>query len=100
MPTSVAAKSSTPGMSRYRRSAGTASDLGSTNQPSARQAIASGTFSANVARQPPTAMSRPPRVGPITAMVCVATDSTVSTPAGRSCPVRRPSSRMSVIAAG
>ena len=55
---------------------------------------------ANVARQPPTEISRPPSVGPMTAIVWVVTDSAVSTPAGLAMPVRRASLRMRYIAAG
>jgi hypothetical protein len=57
-------------------------------------------FTARVARQPPARMSRPPRVGPITAIVWFATASTVRTPLGLSCPVRVDSLRMRYIADG
>ena len=74
--------------------------LGSRSSPSSTAATASGTFSANVVRQPPSPISRPPSSGPITAMVWLATARAVSTPPGLSCPVRLASLRSSAIAAG
>ncbi len=62
---------------------------GSSSMPSTRQATASGMLTAKIARQPAAPMSRPPKVGPITTMVCAETASTVSTPPGRSTPERR-----------
>ncbi len=57
-------------------------------------------FTTNTARQPATPRSSPPRLGPTTAIVDVAIDSTVSTPSGLSVPVRSASPRISAIAAG
>ena len=68
--------------------------------PSTRQAIDSGRLMANVARQPPSSISRPPSVGPITMVVWVAMLSALSTPAGLRTPVRRPSLRIRCMLAG
>ena len=83
---------------RSRRSTG--GPFGRRRAPSTRQASASGRLTAKVARQPPRPISRPPRVGPMTATVWVDTASTVSTLAGLSRPVRSASLRISDIADG
>ncbi len=57
-------------------------------------------LTANVARQPPTPISRPPRVGPTTTMVWAETASAVSTVPGLSRPVRSASLRIRYMAAG
>ncbi|GAA4986560.1 hypothetical protein GCM10025734_10870 [Kitasatospora paranensis] len=103
--TSMVANSSMPARSTrvVRRTPSAARGtgvLGSRRRPRTRQARESGMLTARVARQPPTPISRPPRVGPMTAMVWLATESAVSTPAGLSCPVRRASLRMRCIEAG
>ena len=64
------------------------------------RASASGTFTAKMARQPPRSMSSPPTDGPMTAIVWVATASTVRTPLGLARPVRSDSLRIRYIAAG
>ena len=55
---------------------------------------------AKMLRQPPTPISRPPSVGPTTAMVWADTARAVSTPPGLSWPVRSASRRIRYIAAG
>ena len=73
---------------------------GSRSAPNSRATAASGTLTANTARQPPTPISSPPSGGPTTAIVCVETASSVRIPAGLSRPVRCASRRMRYIAAG
>ena len=62
--------------------------------------MASGMLTAKMVRQPPSPISRPPRLGPMTAMVWVETARAVSTPVGLSCPVRVDSLRIRYMAAG
>lgn len=74
--------------------------FGSRSVPRTRQASDSGMLMVKMVRQPPRPISSPPRVGPMTAMVWLATESAVRTPLGLSRPVRRASLRMRYIAAG
>ena len=67
---SVAPKSTSPMMSnREPDSRAMGSVRGSTSPPRTRQPSASGMLIAKVARQPPTEISSPPSVGPMTAIV-------------------------------
>ena len=74
--------------------------FGSTRKPSTRQATESGRLTANVARQPPRSISSPPSVGPMTIARLGGDANAVSTAAGRSPPVRRPSLRIRCMRAG